>query len=54
MQLIIDRIDKLDWAGIREELHDKGFAVVDKVLFRSECNRSTLPSLRLLTSGWKN
>ena len=39
MQPIIDRIDKLDWKSIREELHDKGFAVIDKVLFKSECNR---------------
>jgi len=39
MGSIIDRIDKLNWEGIREELHDKGFVVVDKVLLKSECNR---------------
>ncbi|HXO75432.1 MAG TPA: 2OG-Fe(II) oxygenase [Puia sp.] len=39
MQPIIDRINKLDWERTREELHDKGFAVVEKVLFRSECKQ---------------
>lgn len=39
MPSIIDRIDKLDWESIREELHDKGFVVVKKVLLKSECQQ---------------
>ena len=39
MGAITDRIDKLDWEQIRKELHDKGFAVVKKVLLKNECQR---------------
>ncbi len=39
MRSITDRIDKLDWERINKELHDKGFAVVKKVLLKSECQR---------------
>jgi hypothetical protein len=39
MVSLIDRIDKLDWESIREDLHDKGFPVVKKVLLKNECQR---------------
>ena len=35
----MDRINKLDWESIREELHDKGFTVVKKVLYKNECHQ---------------
>lgn len=31
------RVDALDWSGLSEQLHDRGFAITDTVLDRAEC-----------------
>lgn len=38
METIANRLDALDWPGIDQELHNKGFVTVKKVLSDDECN----------------
>lgn len=38
MKSISERIVDLDWPSIRQELHDKGFAIVKNVLTKEECD----------------
>ncbi|NRF40188.1 2OG-Fe(II) oxygenase [Pedobacter foliorum] len=38
MKSINERIVDLDWPSIRQELHDKGFAIVKNVLTKEECD----------------
>jgi len=38
MKSLMERINELDWAIIREELHSKGFTIVRKVLSEKECD----------------
>jgi hypothetical protein len=34
---VADRIDALDWSGLRHDLDDRGFAVTDQILDEAEC-----------------
>jgi hypothetical protein len=38
MQEVIERIENFDWAGVRESLNDKGYAILPKVLDGDKCD----------------
>jgi hypothetical protein len=38
MQLIIERIENFDWAAVRQQLNNTGYAVIPKVLNNDECD----------------